>query len=94
MFSQYRPASVLWVSLALFFLGFSGQYECRMRDDNSNIAVRQKFNKQLSPRDTPLIIVTPVTRKVACEVEKEVILTCSVQEPYIVEFIDIPVAGR
>lgn len=88
VFSQYRPASVLWVSLALFFYGFSGQYECRMRDDNPNIAVRQTFNEQLSPKDTPLIRVTPVTRKVACEVGKEVILTCSVQEPYMVEFVD------
>lgn len=65
-----------------------------MTDLNPNIAVRQKFNQQLSPRDTPLIRVTPVRSTVACEVGKEVILTCRVQEPYVVEFTDIPEAGR
>lgn len=95
VFSQYRPASVLWASLALcLFSFFLGQYECRMRDVNPNIAVRQKFNEQLSPRDTPLIRVTPVTRTVACEVGKEVILTCSVQAPYVVQFTNISEAGR
>lgn len=67
-----------------------------MTDDsnNPNIAVRQKFNRQLSPRETPLIQVSPVTRTVACEVGKEVILRCRVQAPYVVEFKGIPEAGR
>lgn len=62
-------------------------------NQNPNIIVRQKFSTQLIPRETPLIQVAPLTRTEACEPGKQVVLSCSVQEPFMVKFIDFPEAG-
>lgn len=45
-------------------------------------------------KDTPLIQVTPVVKKVGCEVGKEVSLNCIVNAPYVVIFRGIPAAGK
>lgn len=67
-----------------------------MKNDskNSNIIVIQRSKEPLTLNKTPLIRVTPITTKVACEIGKVVTLTCIVQSPYVVEFKDISAAGR
>lgn len=54
--------------------------------------VRQKL--EIIVKTTPLITVTPITIKVGCEVGKKVSLNCAINSPYVVEFKDIPEAGK
>lgn len=62
-------------------------------NENSNIIVIQRSKKPLTLNKTPWIRVTPITKKVACEIGKVVTLTCTVESPYVVEFKDISAAG-
>lgn len=63
-------------------------------NQNSNIIGRQTFSDQLTARETPLIQVRPLRITVACEVGKEVDLTCSVQAPYAVTFRGLQGGGE
>lgn len=65
-----------------------------MKNDSENIIVIQRSKERLTLNKTPLIRVTPITTKVACEIGKEVTLTCIVESPYVVEFQNISAAGR
>lgn len=99
----FVTATQLWCStnialqlfdcFGLFFL-ISGNYECRMKNDSENITVIQRSKERLTLYKTPLIRVTPITTKVACEIGKVVTLTCVVESPYVVEFQNISAAGR
>lgn len=75
---------------------FSGQYECRMTDTSQTLkyVARQRSDGEIIAQTTPFITVTPITIKVGCEVGKNVSLNCAINSPYVVQFKDIPEAGK
>ncbi|KAM7367606.1 hypothetical protein PAMP_013892 [Pampus punctatissimus] len=82
---------VATLTISKFFATDNGLYECRLTQGNS--VFRQKSTRTFTAKDRPLIQVTPIRRKVACEVGKQVTLQCSVQSPYTVMFAERPDAG-
>ncbi|XP_060947073.1 adhesion G protein-coupled receptor F5-like [Limanda limanda] len=82
-FSKTSESETLTVSR--FFATDNGNYECRLKEGN---IFRQKSNNPFSYKDTPLVQVSPVKKRVKCEVGKDVSLKCSVNSPYQVMFID------
>ncbi|XP_071334666.1 adhesion G protein-coupled receptor F5-like isoform X3 [Trachinotus anak] len=84
-FSRDGERAILTVSK--FFVTDRGRYECRLRDKS---IFRQRSDGFLSPKEIPLIQISPIRNKVKCEVGKEVPLQCSVNSPYTVEFPGIP----
>lgn len=74
----------------------TGDYECKIRDNSQilKIVFRQKSKGPFLVKSTPLIRVTPVKQKLSCEVGKQVRLSCSVNNPYTVEFRSISAAGK
>ncbi|XP_069559150.1 adhesion G protein-coupled receptor F5-like [Brachyistius frenatus] len=89
VFSRQDGAATLTV--LRFFGSDNGQYECKLRRGDNSIFI-QKSDKRFAFKDTPLIQVTPVRRNVRCE-DENVELKCSVNSPYTVEFLNLPVAG-
>ncbi|XP_069014791.1 adhesion G protein-coupled receptor F5-like [Embiotoca jacksoni] len=89
VFSRQDGAATLTV--LRFFGSDNGQYECMLRRGDNSIFI-QKSDRRFAFKDTPLIQVTPVRRNVRCE-DENVELKCSVNSPYTVEFLNLPVAG-
>ncbi|KAM7395048.1 hypothetical protein PAMA_006682 [Pampus argenteus] len=82
---------VATLTISKFFASDNGLYECRLKQDKS--VFRQKSTRTFTAKERPLIQVTPIRRKVECEVGKQVTLQCSVQSPYTVKFKERPDGG-
>ncbi|XP_069371780.1 adhesion G protein-coupled receptor F5-like isoform X2 [Paralichthys olivaceus] len=85
-FAKTSEGATLTVSR--FIEADNGEYECRLKEGS---IFRQKSNKVVFIKDTPLVQVRPLRQKVKCEVGKDVLLMCSVNSPYKVEFKDQPI---
>ncbi|XP_037100064.1 uncharacterized protein LOC119117714 isoform X1 [Syngnathus acus] len=65
-----------------------GRYQCRLFDGQSVYV--QDSNQTFSLLETPTIQVVPRQNTILCEVGQQVSLQCFVQDPYEVEFPQIP----
>ncbi|XP_061781078.1 adhesion G protein-coupled receptor F5-like isoform X2 [Nerophis lumbriciformis] len=66
-----------------FFFTDNGFYECQLRD---SIAIFRQRSSEFMLNETPRIQVRPLDTSNLCQVGQTVSVTCSVQDPYIVEF--------
>ncbi|KAM7368262.1 hypothetical protein PAMP_014502 [Pampus punctatissimus] len=87
-FSKQNGVAMLTMSKT--FNTDNGLYECKLKRGKS--VFRQKSKGILTLKETPLIQVTPIRRKVKCDVGKRVLVRCSVQSPYKVKFKDTSAA--
>ncbi|XP_042245463.1 adhesion G protein-coupled receptor F5-like isoform X2 [Thunnus maccoyii] len=88
-FSNNNGQATLTVSKS--FATDNGRYECKLK--KGNLAFRQKSKGTFTVKETPVIQVKPIRRKVKCKVDDKVSLQCSVQSPYKVKFQDTPDTG-
>lgn len=72
-------------------LYISGRYECKLKEKN---VFKQQSKGEIIYKVLPIIQLKPMTVKIKCEAGKRVLVECSVNSPYMVEFKDLPVAGK
>ncbi|XP_061560660.1 adhesion G-protein coupled receptor F1-like isoform X2 [Phycodurus eques] len=85
-FSQVNGVPTL--TITNYFSTDNGRYQCQLFDQNSSF--RQDSNEILSLLETPTIQMVPLQNTILCDVGQQVSLECTVQDPYQVEFKDIP----
>ncbi|XP_061610518.1 adhesion G-protein coupled receptor F1-like [Phyllopteryx taeniolatus] len=85
-FSQANGVPTL--TITNYFSTDNGRYQCQLFDQNSSF--RQDSNEMFSLSETPTIQMVPLQNTILCDVGQQVSLECTVQDPYQVEFKDIP----
>lgn len=82
-----------WIDINWWSPFISGRYECKLIRQRDKSVFRQVSNGPIILKALPKIQMASV-KTVQCEVGKQVLLQCSVNSPYKVEFKEFPAAGK
>ncbi|XP_047184830.1 adhesion G-protein coupled receptor F2 [Scophthalmus maximus] len=86
-----KQAKTATLTVLQFFTTDKGRYECKLKEKN---VFKQQSKGEIIYKVLPIIQLKPMTVKIKCEAGKRVLVECSVNSPYMVEFKDLPVAGK